>query len=53
MNYFSLPVVYWEHHTADTNKHRRFLKHLYINFVEFSLSRSTRKDAFLVFLLVN
>lgn len=53
MNDISLPDVYWEHYTADTNKHRRFLKQLDNNFVVFSLSKPTREDNFLVFLLVN
>ncbi|GAB0207904.1 mitochondrial enolase superfamily member 1 [Grus japonensis] len=53
MGDFNLPDVNWEHHTADTSRSRRFLKHLDDSFLVQLLKEPTRKGALLDLLLVN
>lgn len=42
-----MPDVNWEHHTADTNGSRKFLKHFDDNFLVKELREPTRKGALL------
>ena len=49
MDYFNMPNVNWEYHTADRN--RRFLKHLGDNFLVQVLREPMRKGALLDLLL--
>jgi len=53
MGDFNLPDVNWEHHTTDTSRSSRFLKHLSDNFVVQVLRDLMRKVALLGLLLLN
>ncbi|KAK4819838.1 hypothetical protein QYF61_012983 [Mycteria americana] len=53
MGDFNFPDVNWEHHIADTNKSRKFLKHVGDNFLVQVPREPTRKGALLDLLLVN
>ena len=44
---FNLPDINWEFHTADTNRPRRFLKHLDDKFLVQVLREPTRKGTLL------
>ena len=50
---FSFPNVNWEHRTADTNRSRKFLKHIGDNFLVQVLRELTRRGALLDLLFVN
>jgi len=52
MRDFNLPDANWEHHIADTNRSRRFLKHFDDNLMVQVLREPTRKGALLDLLLV-
>ena len=48
-----LPDANWEHHTADTNRSRRFLKHTDDNFLGKIVREIMRKSALLDLLFVS
>ena len=48
MGDFNFPDVDWEHHTVNTNRSRKFLKHVGDNFLVQVLTEPTRKGALLV-----
>ena len=50
---FNSPDVNWAYHTADTNKSRKFLKHVEGNFLIQVLRELTRNGGLLVLLFVN
>lgn len=45
MGDFNLPDVNWDHHTANTSKSRRFIKHLNNKFLVQVLREPTKKGA--------
>lgn len=53
VGHFSLPDVMWEHHTDDTNRSRRVLKHMDDNFLVWVLRQPAGKVALLDSFLVN
>ena len=53
MGDFNFPDVNWKHHTVDTNRCRKFLKHVEDDFLMQVLRELTRKGALLDLLFVN
>ena len=52
MGDFNLPDMNWEYHTEDTNRSRKFLRHVEDNFLVQVLKEPTRKGALLDLLFV-